>query len=110
LDGQGRPHDYQGVDFTGKRTDIIDQLENYFDQRGGLDFETQARVRGRRNNFNESDGKRNRQWVHGMNLGAGVERRLGDVVTINAEFRYTTLWNDDWIDGVAIGLRKCIHS
>jgi outer membrane protein OmpA-like peptidoglycan-associated protein/opacity protein-like surface antigen len=102
LDGQNRPHDYQGVDFSGKRSDIIDQLDNYFDQRGGLDFETNARVRGRRNNFNESDG--DRQWVHGMNLGAGVERRLGDVVTINAEFKYTTMWNEDWIDGVAIGL------
>lgn len=102
LNGQGQPHTYTGVDFSGKRSDIKDQLKSYFDNNGGVDFETEGRVRGRRNNFGESGD--NNQWAHALNLGAGLERRIGDIVTISAEFKYTNLWNEDWVDGIAIGL------
>ena len=99
LNDNGAPHTYSGVDFTQKRQDIKDQLKNYY---GDADFETPARVRARRNNFDDASSER--QWVHGFNFGAGVERRLGDIVTINAEFKYTSLWGRDWVDGVAVGL------
>jgi OmpA-OmpF porin, OOP family len=101
LDAQGRPYNWatSGVQFDGKRSDIIGQIKDVV---GTPNFETDARSRARRNNFNESGN--NRQWTHGMNLGAGVERRLGDIVSLSAEFKYTTLWDDDWVDGVAIGL------
>jgi OmpA-OmpF porin, OOP family len=102
LDGQGNPYDYAGVNFEGKRKDIKDQLDAYFDARGGANFETEARTRGRRNNFGESGD--NNQWVHAFNVGAGVERRIGDIVSISAEVKYTNVWNDDWIDGAAFGV------
>ncbi|MCU0387669.1 MAG: OmpA family protein [Chitinophagaceae bacterium] len=104
LGTDGTPHDYRGVEFDQKRGDIIDQLNTYYESRnnGEPDFETPARVRGRRNNFDDATSES--QWVHGVNFGAGVERRLGDVVTLSAEFKYTTVWNRDWIDGYAIGL------
>lgn len=101
LTGSGRPHNYAGVNFSGKRSDIRDQLLNYFDQNGGVDFETESRRRGRRNNFNDSDGKN--AWVHAANIGGGMERRLGDIATLNAEVKYTFLWDQDWIDGIALG-------
>ncbi len=95
LTSNGRPHTYSGVNFFGKRSDIINQLSNYF---GDADFETRATARARRNNFDDANS--DRQWAHGFNFGAGVERRLGDIVTVNAEVKYTKVWNGDWVDGV----------
>jgi outer membrane protein OmpA-like peptidoglycan-associated protein len=100
LDAQNRPYTYSGVDFSGKRGDIRSQLKDYVDGT----FETDAIVRARRNNFNES-GTGQRQWRHSVNVGAGFERRLGDIVSFNAEFKYTLPWSDDFIDGVAYAAR-----
>lgn len=102
LDGNGRPHTYSGVNFNGKRKDIKDQLETYYDQTGGRNYETPATVRARRNNLNDAEGGRSLR--HAANMGAGVERRLGDIATLSAEFKYTYLWSEDWVDGYAIGL------
>lgn len=102
LDAQGNPFDYAGVDFTGKRGDIKDQLESYYDTKGGQNYETDAYIRPRRANLNDPEGKKSLR--HAMNMGAGVERRLGDIVSLTAEFKYTMLWSEDWVDGYAIGL------
>jgi len=101
LDAQGNPYDYAGVNFGGKRKDIKDQLESYYDSKGGQNYETGATIRARRNNLNDAEGDRSLR--HAMNLGAGVERRLGDIVTLSAEFKYTTMWSEDWVDGYAVG-------
>ena len=84
-----------GIDYTQKRNDIKDQLEGLL----GDDFETPAITRNRRQNFNEG-GQGQRQWRHSVNVGAGFERRLGDIVSISGEFKYT-LSGDDYIDGIA---------
>jgi len=108
LDNQGRAHDYAGVDFNGKRKDIKDQLKSYYDSRGGQDYETQATIRPRRSNLNDAEG--NTSLRHAFNAGAGVERRLGDIVTLSAEFKYTSMWSEDWVDGYAIGLANAYTS
>jgi outer membrane protein OmpA-like peptidoglycan-associated protein len=102
LNASGNPHNYAGVDFTGKRRDIKDQLEAYYDANGGQNYETEALSRARRNNLNDPEAGRSLR--HAANIGAGVERRLGDIVTLSAEFKYTTMWSEDWVDGYAIGL------
>jgi len=108
LDAQGNPYDYAGVNFGGKRKDIKDQLESYYDSKGGQNYETGATIRARRNNLNDAEGDRSLR--HAMNLGAGVERRLGDIVTLSAEFKYTTMWSEDWVDGYAVGLANAYTS
>ncbi len=100
LDGNGNPHTYTGVDFSAKRSDIIDQLKSYYDANGGRDYETKGYVRPRRNNFNDPNSKYNLR--HSWNMGAGLERRLGDIVSLGAEFKYTNI-SDDWVDGYAVG-------
>ncbi len=95
LDAAGRPYNYAGVDFGGKRGDIKDQLKNVLDG----SFETDALVRSRKNNFNES-GSGKRQWRHSANVGAGFERRLGDIVSLNGEVKFT-FPQDDFVDGLA---------
>ncbi len=96
LNSNGAPYTYAGVDFTGKRSDIQDQLRNVMDN---PDFETDGLTRNRRQNFNEG-GQGNRQWRHSVNVGAGFERRLGDIISLSGEFKYT-LSGDDFIDGIA---------
>ena len=99
----GSAHTYTGVNFAGKRSDIKDQMNSFYESRpGGIDFETPANTRARRNNFGDGD-RGARQWRHAYNLGAGFERRLGDIVSISGEFKYTTPWGDDYVDGIVIG-------
>ncbi len=95
LDANGAAYSYAGVDFFGKRGDIKDKLEEVLDD----DFETDARTRNRRQNFNEG-GEAQRQWRHSINAGAGFERRLGDIVSLSGEVKYT-FSGDDYIDGIA---------
>jgi OmpA-OmpF porin, OOP family len=95
LDANGSPYTYAGIDFTGKRSDIKDQLDNLLDGT----YETDAITRSRRQNFNEG-GEGKRQWRHSVNVGGGFERRLGDIVTLSGEVKYT-LSGDDFIDGIA---------
>ncbi|HSK12528.1 MAG TPA: hypothetical protein VK907_04885, partial [Phnomibacter sp.] len=67
LDASGNPYTYNGVDFTGKRKDIKDQIKNLIPD---PNFETKALTRARRNNFDDGEpGKR--QWRHSVNVGAG---------------------------------------
>ena len=95
LDGNV-PYNYNGIGFGGKRNDIQEQLRNLHDG----EYETPAITRNRRQNFNEG-GQGNRQWRHAANVGVGFERRLGDIVSLSGEVKYT-LSGDDYIDGVAL--------
>lgn len=102
LGSDNQPHDYQGVVFAQKRSEVVSALKNYYNGRhtgGSPDFETPALRRGRRNNFDDAASDR-AQWRHAFNVGAGFERRLGDIVSISGEFKYTLPWNDDFVDGV----------
>ncbi len=102
LDAQGAAYNYAGVNFGAKRSDIKDQLKSYYDARGGQDYETPATIRRRRNNLNDPESGRSLR--HAINAGAGVERRLGDIVSLTAEFKYTMMWSEDWVDGYAVGM------
>jgi outer membrane protein OmpA-like peptidoglycan-associated protein/opacity protein-like surface antigen len=88
LDNNGRPYTYTGAPLFNPRRDIKKWLKDNID----ADYETGALVRPRRS------GQGQVQWRHSFNFGAGVEHRLGDIVSISAETRYTIV-NDDFLDG-----------
>lgn len=96
LDANGNPYNYSPINFYGKRGDIRDQLKDYLDG----NYETSGLVKPRSNNFDESKSGQ-RQLRHSVNLGAGFERRLGDIVSLTGEFKYTFPWTDDYVDGLA---------
>lgn len=97
LSATNQPYNYASVDFANSRKNVRESLRNLY---GDADFETPALRRSRRNNFNDASSDQ-AQWRHAINLGAGFERRLGDIVSVSGEFKYTLPWNDDFVDGIA---------
>jgi len=95
LNDNGLPYNFRslGVDFNGSRKDIKKSIKDIV---GDPNFETGSIVRPRRSNFDDGQGQR--QWRHSFNYGAGVEHRLGDIISVSAEGRYTIV-GDDYLDG-----------
>lgn len=97
LNGNGTPYTYNGIDFTGKRSDIKselkDQLDGEYESNGGV-------LGGNRN----AVGRSQDNWLirHALNLGAGIAFKVSERVNIGLEQKFTLPFDDD-LDGVNDG-------
>jgi len=92
LNGSGGAYSYSGVDFTGKRKDIHDQLKNLYDG----DYEQNAPSQGNRASIGRKDD--NQLLRHGADFGTGIAFRISPRFNIGIEEKYT-LYFDDYLDG-----------
>lgn len=83
--------------FGRPRKDIRSDLKNFFDG----DYETNAVVRGREQNFDQSGSGKN-QWRHSFSIGGGTEYRIASRMSLGLEFKYM-FTGDDYIDGWYLG-------
>jgi opacity protein-like surface antigen len=94
------PYNYNNLSqnfFARPRKDIRSDLKNFFDG----DYETDAVVRSREPNFDQS-GNGKPQIRHSFNLGGGMEFRIASRMSLGLEFKYI-MANDDYIDGWYLG-------
>jgi len=88
------PYNFNTVDFTQKRKDVQDQIKNMLDG----DYETDAKVRPRSQNFDNGGNDSKWQFRHSAFVGGGYEFKLGNRVSLGLEAKYYML-SDDYIDG-----------
>lgn len=89
------PYDFSSLGntfFSRPRKDIRSDLKDFFDG----DYETDALVNDRRQNFNNAD-KGAWQVRHSWDVGGGVEYKLGARTSLGLELKYV-LTPDDYLD------------
>jgi OmpA-OmpF porin, OOP family len=93
------PYDYLALTaanpgfYNRSRQDIRNDLRNFFDG----NYETISLVNDRRQNFDNSAADQY-QIRHSLNLGTGVEFRLGKRVSLGGEVKWIRT-DDDYLDG-----------
>ncbi|WPV67407.1 OmpA family protein [Chitinophaga sp. LS1] len=92
VDASGNGYNYSGINFSGKRKDIKDQLNNLYDG----DYESNAPSQGNRGNIGRKDN--NQLWRHGADFGTGIAWRVSKRFNIGLEEKYT-MYFDDYLDG-----------
>lgn len=93
LTSNGAAHNFTGIDFTQKRTDIQKEIKDRLDG----DYETDANIRARSQNFD--DGDRDKwQFRHSAFVGGGYEFKLGAFGSLGLEAKYYII-GDDYLDG-----------
>lgn len=95
LDGTA-PYDYSGINFSGKRKDIRDELKNLYDK----EYEQNAPSQGNRIAIGRNDD--NQLLRHALNLGTGVAFKVSKRFNIGIEEKITLPF-DDYLDGYTAG-------
>ncbi|HEY6081941.1 MAG TPA: OmpA family protein [Chitinophagaceae bacterium] len=88
------PYDFSGVNFSGKRKDIISAVKNVL--KGNY-----VAAPNERRTPNNNNADNNFWWRHSLDAGAGVEFKVSKHFNIGVEQKFTLPF-DPWITGYAL--------
>ena len=104
LDASGNPYNFSGINFGAPRKDIKKAVKAMLDK----SYEDNAPSGGNR----VAIGRYKNNWLlrHGIDLGAGVARKISKRVNVQFEQKFTFVPGEDYLDGVNAGKSNDFYS